>query len=322
MLRRILRRAVRHAWLLGRKRADARRRRADGDRHDGRRLSRSCAQRAQHIVETTRVEEQRFLATIEGGLARFEQLAPAHTTQAAPTMRGTISGEDAFRLYDTFGFPIDLTELMARERGYTVDIAGLRGGARRAAHAVAGRAEVAASSASARTRSATARSGSADGRERARARRSSATTRSRSTRRSTAIDALDDGRVAVLLREIAVLRRVGRPDLRSRRDRRRGLARRRRRRAKDRRPYRRRSARSTGEFHVRAARRARVPTRSAPRHGAQSHGDAPAARGAAPGARRARAPGGLARRAGPAAFRLHSSRSGQARSSSPRSRRS
>ena len=35
-----------------------------------------------------------------------------------------MSGDDAFRLYDTFGFPIDLTELMARERGYTVDIAG------------------------------------------------------------------------------------------------------------------------------------------------------------------------------------------------------
>src|SRR5690606_32991327 len=37
---------------------------------------------------------------------------------------GTIAGEDVFKLYDTFGFPVDLTELMARERGYLVDIAG------------------------------------------------------------------------------------------------------------------------------------------------------------------------------------------------------
>ena len=57
-------------------------------------------------------------------MKRFDELAPAHTTQGSSAMRGTISGEDAFRLYDTFGFPIDLTELMARERGYTVDIAG------------------------------------------------------------------------------------------------------------------------------------------------------------------------------------------------------
>src|SRR5690606_9990787 len=61
--------------------------------------------------------------TIEGGLKRFDEIAPAHTTQGSSAVRGTISGEDAFRLYDTFGFPIDLTELMARERGYTVDIA-------------------------------------------------------------------------------------------------------------------------------------------------------------------------------------------------------
>ncbi|MFI5230109.1 MAG: alanine--tRNA ligase-related protein, partial [Gemmatimonadales bacterium] len=64
------------------------------------------------------------LDTIEGGLARFEQLAPLRTAGGGADIRGTISGDDAFRLYDTFGFPIDLTELMARERGYVVDIAG------------------------------------------------------------------------------------------------------------------------------------------------------------------------------------------------------
>jgi len=75
-------------------------------------------------VDTTRAEEERFLSTIEGGMKRFDELAPAKTTQGSTTMHGTISGEDAFKLYDTFGFPIDLTELMARERGYSVDISG------------------------------------------------------------------------------------------------------------------------------------------------------------------------------------------------------
>ncbi len=81
-------------------------------------------QRSKHILDTTRQEEQGFLATIEGGLARFDQLAPVQSVGGGADVRGTISGEDAFRLYDTFGFPIDLTELMARERGYVVDIAG------------------------------------------------------------------------------------------------------------------------------------------------------------------------------------------------------
>ena len=123
VLRRILRRAVRHAWLLGRKEPT---------------LTHVCAtvvesmgdvfpelrHRGRHIVETTRIEEQSFLQTIEGGLSRFDQLAPVRSTQGGPGIRGTISGEDAFKLYDTYGFPIDLTDLMARERGYTVDIAG------------------------------------------------------------------------------------------------------------------------------------------------------------------------------------------------------
>ncbi|MDB4880844.1 MAG: Alanine-tRNA ligase, eukaryota/bacteria [Gemmatimonadetes bacterium] len=123
VLRRILRRAVRHAYLLGRREPtlvavvqtviDTM-----GDVYPELRT------RAEHLLKTTRVEEQSFLATIEGGLARFEQLAPAHTTQGSSAVRGTISGDDAFKLYDTFGFPLDLTELMAHERGYTVDIAG------------------------------------------------------------------------------------------------------------------------------------------------------------------------------------------------------
>ena len=77
-------------------------------------------------MDTTRAEEVRFLATIEGGLARFEQLAPRLSTQGSSGLRGTIAGEEAFRLYDTFGFPLDLTDLMARERGYAVDIAGFQ----------------------------------------------------------------------------------------------------------------------------------------------------------------------------------------------------
>jgi alanyl-tRNA synthetase len=124
VLRRILRRAVRHAYLLGRTAEPTLFRVVErvvdtmGDVYP------ELAQRRQHLVATTRAEEERFLATVEGGMARFEELAPARTTQGSTAVRGTIAGEDAFRLYDTYGFPLDLTELMARERGYTVDVAG------------------------------------------------------------------------------------------------------------------------------------------------------------------------------------------------------
>jgi alanyl-tRNA synthetase len=122
VLRRILRRGVRHAWLLGRT-APTLVRVAEAAIASMGDVYPELRARSAHILETTRVEEEAFLSTIEGGLARFEQLAPESGTQLGDTIRGTISGEDAFRLYDTFGFPIDLTELMARERGYTVDIA-------------------------------------------------------------------------------------------------------------------------------------------------------------------------------------------------------
>jgi alanyl-tRNA synthetase len=114
VLRRILRRAVRHAWLLGRREptlvgvVDAVVDVMSAAYPD-------LAARRDHLLTTTRAEEERFLATIEGGMARFEELASGRG--------GTIPGDEAFKLYDTFGFPLDLTQLMAEERGYTVDVA-------------------------------------------------------------------------------------------------------------------------------------------------------------------------------------------------------
>jgi alanyl-tRNA synthetase len=118
VLRRILRRGVRYAWLLGRREPTLTRvvDTVIETMHD---VYPELQARRQHIIDTTRAEEERFLATINGGMQRFDELAPRQTTQER-----SIAGEDAFKLYDTYGFPIDLTELMARERDYTVDIPG------------------------------------------------------------------------------------------------------------------------------------------------------------------------------------------------------
>jgi alanyl-tRNA synthetase len=63
-------------------------------------------------------EEQSFLKTLETGIKRFEQYSGESKESK------TVSGKFAFELYDTFGFPIDLTQLLAREKGLTVDISG------------------------------------------------------------------------------------------------------------------------------------------------------------------------------------------------------
>jgi alanyl-tRNA synthetase len=116
VLRRILRRAVRHAWLLGRREptlvevVDATVERMQGTYPE-------LAARRELLLRTTRAEEERFLATIDEGMRRFEQIAPRGGS-------GTIGGAEVFRLYDTFGFPPDLTELMATEQGYQVDMEG------------------------------------------------------------------------------------------------------------------------------------------------------------------------------------------------------
>src|SRR3954447_12938237 len=116
VLRRILRRAVRHAYLLGRREPTlVEVVEAVIDRM-GVAYPELLARR-EYIVRNTRAEEERFLATIDAGMKRFDEIAPVGGS-------GTIQGKDAFRLYDTFGFPVDLTELMAAERGYTVDLEG------------------------------------------------------------------------------------------------------------------------------------------------------------------------------------------------------
>ncbi|HKC41360.1 MAG TPA: alanine--tRNA ligase, partial [Gemmatimonadales bacterium] len=113
VLRRILRRAVRHAWLLGRREPTLAQltRAVTGVMGD---VYPELVSKEQHIERVTRAEEERFLETIDGGLARMEELRH----------QPVISGEDAFKLYDTYGFPPDLTQMIAAEHGHTVDVEG------------------------------------------------------------------------------------------------------------------------------------------------------------------------------------------------------
>ncbi len=71
-----------------------------------------------HVADILRDEEASFLKTLDRGIKLFNEAA----AQATRHHHGTISGEDAFKLHDTYGFPIDLTELMAEERRLTIDI--------------------------------------------------------------------------------------------------------------------------------------------------------------------------------------------------------
>ena len=115
VLRRILRRAVRHAWLLGRKEPTLAPLTEVVVSLMGGAYPEILAK--QDFIRTvTAQEESRFLETIDGGLKRLDEIFLAGAKE--------IGGEEAFRLYDTFGFPIDLTELIAAERGVRVDLVG------------------------------------------------------------------------------------------------------------------------------------------------------------------------------------------------------
>jgi alanyl-tRNA synthetase len=71
-----------------------------------------------HVTEILREEEESFGRTLDRGIKLFNEAAE----YAMNHHHGRMGGEDAFKLHDTYGFPIDLTELMAIERGLTVDI--------------------------------------------------------------------------------------------------------------------------------------------------------------------------------------------------------
>ena len=114
VLRRIIRRAVRHGRLLGI--------RGPFLRETSRVVIELMGGAYPHVVEARatildaiQAEEAKFARTLESGSARLDELVAAGAT---------ISGGDAFRLHDTFGFPIDLTVEMAAERGVGVDRAG------------------------------------------------------------------------------------------------------------------------------------------------------------------------------------------------------
>ncbi|MHC4125623.1 MAG: alanine--tRNA ligase, partial [Planctomycetota bacterium] len=77
-------------------------------------------QRADYVTTVIEAEEASFSRTLDRGIEIFNSAAK----RAQKSKAKTISGDDAFTLYDTYGFPLDLTELMARERNLKVDTAG------------------------------------------------------------------------------------------------------------------------------------------------------------------------------------------------------
>ncbi|MEP6898393.1 MAG: alanine--tRNA ligase [Rhodanobacter sp.] len=115
VLRRIIRRALRHGWMLGVRGDFFWRMVAPLVEEMGEAYPELAAKRA-FVEDALRTEEQRFGETLEHGMRVFDDVAGKSGT--------TIPGADAFRLYDTYGFPVDLTADIARERGLEVDMAG------------------------------------------------------------------------------------------------------------------------------------------------------------------------------------------------------
>ena len=121
VLRRLLRRAARHGRLLG---------------INGLFLAKLCEtvineskdgypeleEKREYILKVLTLEEEKFNKTIDQGLSILADMEEA-CQKAGSTV---LSGDDAFKLYDTYGFPIDLTEEILAEKGFTIDMDGFK----------------------------------------------------------------------------------------------------------------------------------------------------------------------------------------------------
>ncbi|MCT8781952.1 alanine--tRNA ligase [Glaesserella parasuis] len=116
VLRRIIRRAVRHGNILGAKSAFFYQLVPTLAKAMGQ-AGEILTQKQAHIQKALKAEEDQFARTLERGLALLEDAL-------AKVENKVLSGEVAFKLYDTYGFPLDLTADVCRERGITIDEAG------------------------------------------------------------------------------------------------------------------------------------------------------------------------------------------------------
>ncbi len=116
VLRRIIRRAIRHGHKLGLKDLFFHKLVQPLAKEMGEAYP-ELARGADHVARVLRMEEERFSETLDQGMKILE-------ADLAKLSGKTIPGETIFRLYDTYGFPVDLTNDIARERGFTLDTEG------------------------------------------------------------------------------------------------------------------------------------------------------------------------------------------------------
>ncbi|MCI8422060.1 MAG: alanine--tRNA ligase, partial [Lawsonibacter sp.] len=117
VLRRLLRRAARHGKLLGVNHPFLYEV-CDTVIHENEGHYPELRERQDSITKIIRVEEENFAKTIDGGLKIFGDMLRGHQEKGEKTF----SGADAFKLYDTYGYPVDLTQEMVEEQGMSLDL--------------------------------------------------------------------------------------------------------------------------------------------------------------------------------------------------------